>query len=138
MEAILATRPRAVHPAPLLRFGLIADAVASGATGLLTLVAGPALAPVFGLPAGLLQGVGLVCITWAAFIGWLARRETLPVWLIWTVLALNLVWVADSFLLLVSGWVVPTALGVGFAAAQALAVAGLTALQWMGLRRSQA
>jgi hypothetical protein len=68
----------------------------------------------------------------------MARRAELPAWSVWLVIGGNLVWTADSLLLLVSGWVAPTGLGMAFVAAQALAVAGFAALQWLGLRRSRA
>lgn len=137
MDATIATAASRISPAPLLRQALIADAVASGATGLLTLLGGTVLAPLLGLPAGLLQGVGLVCLGWAVLLAWLARREMLAGWVVWLVIALNLLWAADSFLLLASGWVAPTALGVAFVAAQAVAVAGLAGAQWLGLRQSR-
>jgi hypothetical protein len=138
MDATVATSPLALRPAPLLRLALLGDAVASGATGLLTLAGGAALAGPLGLPAGLLQGAGLVLLPYSALVGWLSRRAGLPGSAVWAVIAVNLAWAADSLLLLASGWVAPTGLGMAFVAAQALAVAGFAALQWLGLRRSRA
>ena len=50
----------------------------------------------------------------------------------------NAVWSADSLLLLVTGWVQPTAAGTAFVIAQAVAVAVYAELQFVGLRRSDA
>lgn len=138
MSITIAARGTAIQPSRLLRLAFLADAVASGALGLVMLAAGGALAAPLGLPAGLLQGAGAVCLGWAVLMAWLGRRETLPGWVVWSVIGLNLCWAADSLLLLASGWVLPTALGTGFVLAQALAVLGFSAAQWLGLRRSAA
>jgi hypothetical protein len=137
MDATISTRPAAIRPAPLLRLALAADAAGSGATGLLALAGGAALAGPLGLPAGLLQAAGAFCLTYAALVAWMARRAELPAWSVWLVIGGNLVWTADSLLLLVSGWVAPTGLGIAFVTAQALAVAGFAAAQWVGLARSR-
>jgi hypothetical protein len=138
MDAIVTTnRAATLRPAPLLRFALLADSAASGAVGLLVLLGGPALAGLLGLPAALLQGAGLLLLPYAAFVWWLSRRDAMPAWWAWTVIGVNLAWVADSGLLLLSGWVAPTGLGVAFVLAQAAAVLGFALLQWAGLRRSR-
>lgn len=138
MDAIVTTnRAATLRPAPLLRFALLADSAASGAVGLLVLLGGPALAGLLGLPVALLQGAGLLLLPYAAFVWWLSRREAMPAWWAWTVIGVNLAWVADSGLLLLSGWVAPTGLGVAFVLAQAAAVLGFALLQWAGLRRSR-
>jgi hypothetical protein len=45
-------------------------------------------------------------------------------------------WALDSVLLLVSGWIEPTVLGEMFVLGQALIVAVLAELEFLGLRRS--
>ncbi|WP_137179571.1 hypothetical protein [Roseomonas sp. AR75] len=137
MDATLAERPAALIPSPLLRFALRLDAAGSAALALPLLLAAPALAGSLGLPAGLLRGAGLVCLPYIAALVWMAGRPSLPAWAVWTVIALNAVWVVDSLLLLASGWVAPTGLGTAFVAAQALAVAAFAVLQWIGLGRSR-
>jgi hypothetical protein len=133
---ITTARAGAIQPSPLLRLAFMADAAGSGAVGLLMLAGGAALAPVLGLPVTLLQVAGAICLGWGALMAWTGRREALPGWSVWAVIGLNLVWVADSLLLLASGWVAPTGLGTAFVLAQAAAVLGFSALQWAGLRRS--
>jgi hypothetical protein len=120
------------HPMALRRL-LLADAVASGATGLL--VAAAPLSGLLGLPSGLLRGAGLILLPYAALVAWLALRRAEPLrWAVWSVVGVNAVWAADSVLLLLSGWVAPTALGLAFVLAQALVVAGFAVLQAMALQ----
>ncbi|PWS38863.1 hypothetical protein DFH01_06345 [Falsiroseomonas bella] len=138
MDATIAGRPRALTPAPLLRFALRLDAAASGVLALLMLLGAPLLADPLGLPEGLLRGAGLVCLPYAAVLAWMTGRPSLPAWAVWSVIGLNAVWTADSLLLLASGWVAPTALGTAFVLAQAAAVGGFALLQWRGLARSRA
>lgn len=53
-------------------------------------------------------------------------------------IAVNAVWVIDSLLLLVIGWVSPNLFGYAFVIAQALAIGLLAELQWFGLKHSRA
>jgi hypothetical protein len=55
---------------------------------------------------------------------------------VWAVILCNVVWTADSLLLLASGWVDPTRAGYAFVIAQALVVLMYAELQYVGLRRS--
>ncbi|MFC4859543.1 hypothetical protein ACS8MQ_00155 [Pseudomonas sp. MAHUQ-62] len=122
---------------PMLRRALQADALASGAMGLLlTLAAGP-LEELLGLPRALLLGAGIGLLPFALALGWLANRQTLRRGWIWAVLAINAVWVIDSLSLLALGWVEPTLLGKVFVIGQAVAVAVLAELEFFGLRRCQ-
>jgi hypothetical protein len=52
------------------------------------------------------------------------------------VIGLNLLWALDSVALLLSGRVAPTALGSVFTLGQALIVAAVAQLEFVGLRRS--
>ncbi|WP_330114728.1 hypothetical protein SA496_26715 [Pseudomonas sp. JS3066] len=122
---------------PMLRRALQADALASGAMGLLlTLAAGP-LEELLGLPRALLLGAGIGLLPFALALGWLANRQTLRRGWIWAVLAINAVWVIDSLSFLALGWVEPTLLGKVFVIGQAVAVAVLAELEFFGLRRCQ-
>jgi hypothetical protein len=122
---------------PLLRRALQADALASGAMGLLLALAAGPLEELLGLPRALLVGAGIGLLPFALALGWLANRESVRRGWIWAVLAINAVWVVDSVSLLASGWVEPTLLGKVFVIAQAVAVALLAELEFFGLRRSQ-
>ncbi|MGG5823356.1 hypothetical protein [Falsiroseomonas sp. HW251] len=135
MDTTIAT-PAAIRPSRLLRLALGADAIASGTLGALALAGGSSLAAPLGLPGALLQGAGAFCIAYAALVARMARRDALPAWLVWLVVGGNAVWAADSLLLLASGWVAPTGLGIAFVVAQAIAVAVFAAAQYAGLARS--
>ena len=121
-----------------LRRALIADAVASAATGLLMLVAAGRLEQWLALPADLLRAAGASLLPFAAIVAWLGLRETISRAGVWTVIALNALWVIDSVALLFTSWVQPALLGYAFVLAQAAAVAVLAELEYVGLRRATA
>jgi hypothetical protein len=54
------------------------------------------------------------------------------------VIVANALWAADSIVLLLSGWVAPTALGYGFVIAQAVVVAVFAEIQYSDLRKQAA
>lgn len=119
-----------------LRWVLLIDAAACVATGLLAMIGSGALDQFLGLPAELLRYAGLSLLPFAAFLVYLATRETLSYSMVWAVIILNALWTVDSLLLLITGWVDPTELGYGLVVAQALGVAMLAALEYVGLRKS--
>ena len=127
-----------IQSSPLLRQALVADATTSAAFGLMMLIGAGALSAVFGLPEMLLRLAGLVLLPYAAFIGWLGLREQIQKPIAWAVVLGNALWVVDSLLLLVSGWVSPTSAGYAFVIAQALVVLMYAEFQIVGLRRSGA
>jgi hypothetical protein len=121
-----------------LRRVLMIDAAISGATGLMLVFGASLLEGLLGLSAGLIFGAGLSLVPFAVLVAWLATREILPRAGVWAVVVCNVLWAADSILLLVSGYVTPTLLGYAFVTAQALVVAILAELEYVGLRRSPA
>ncbi|HYG87370.1 MAG TPA: hypothetical protein VD978_14015 [Azospirillum sp.] len=130
------TMNAATDASTLLRRVLHADGIVCAAMGaLLTLAAAP-LAGLLGLPAPLLRVVGISLLPLAAVLIYLATRAAIPRRGVWAVIAYDVLWVADSILLLVTGWVEPTALGYAFVIGQALVVAGFAELKYVGLRRA--
>jgi hypothetical protein len=127
-----------IHSSPLLRQALVADATTSAAFGLMMLIGAGPLSGILGLPEMLLRIAGVVLLPYAAFIGWLGLREEIQKPIAWAVVLGNALWVADSLLLLVSGWVAPTSAGYAFVIAQALVVLMYAEFQFIGLRRSRA
>jgi hypothetical protein len=121
-----------------LRTLLAVDAAMCLASGLALAVAAGPLAETFALPAALLRGAGLVLLPWAGLVGWCAARTVAPRWAVRTVVGVNLLWAADSVLLLASGWVVPNGLGLAFVLVQAVAGGGIAVLQALALRRIEA
>jgi hypothetical protein len=121
-----------------LRRALALDSARCAMIGLGLCVGGVPLADMFGLGERLLLGAGLLLLPLAAFIGWLASRPSPPAPLVWLVVAGNIAWSAESFLLISIEGTRITALGTAFVAVQALAVLGITALEYAGLRRMRA
>jgi hypothetical protein len=115
---------------------LVADGLISGATGL-ALIAGAGLAePVFNIPAPLLRTAGVALLPFAGMVLFFSRHVTRR--RVWTVVLLNVAWVVASVLVLLGGFIEPTSLGLAFVLFQALVVAGLAELQFLGLGRTVA
>jgi hypothetical protein len=120
---------------PFLRLTLLADAVATAATGLLmTLLAG-ALEDLLQVPAKLLFYSGCALLPYSAIVAYLSTREVLPRWAVFAVIVTNALWAADCVLLMFSGWIAPSALGYALILAQVLVVVAFAELQYVGLRR---
>lgn len=127
-----------VHASRLLRGALAIDGALTGLSALLMLVDAAPLSGALGLPTDLLRTVGLALLPWAALVGWLATRASVSRRAVWTVIGMNALWALDCGLLLVSGFVSPTGLGIAFVLVQAVGVAALADVQYLGLRRSLA
>jgi hypothetical protein len=122
------------RPNTLLRYALLADAVASGATGLLMATGAGPLSGLLSLPEPLLRWAGISLLPFAVLVGLCARAVPPSRSATLAIVFVNALWVIDSFALLASGWVSPNGLGVAFVAAQALAVGALAAAQAAALR----
>lgn len=124
-----------IHPSTFLSRALLADAIFSGISAAgLTLGAG-LLAPFLNLPEALLRETGLFLIAYAALVGWLGSRLSVPKALVLIVVAGNAAWTLASIALLFSGAVSPNLLGEIVVAAQAIATGVFAELQYIGLRR---
>ena len=121
-----------------LRYALLADAVASGATGLMMIAGAGLLEGLLGLPVALMREAGLVLVPYVAFVALVGTRETISRPAVQAIIALNVLWVAGSVGLLMSGCVAPTVLGYAFVIAQAIVVGVFAELQFIGLRRTDA
>src|SRR3712207_141385 len=91
------------------------------------------LTGLLGLPEPLLRYAGLILLPYAAIIASLGTRESLSRSAVWAVIIVNAIWVVDSVLLLLGGWVAPTALGYAFVIFQAVVVAAFADAQYLGL-----
>jgi hypothetical protein len=121
-----------------LRYALIADAVASGATGLMMIAGADLLTGLLGLPVPLMREAGLLLVPYVALAAFVGTREAIPFAAVKAIIALNVLWVLGSVGLLVGGFVAPTLLGYAFVIVQAVAVGVLAELQIIGLRRADA
>jgi len=121
---------------PFLRNIFAADAAVSGAAAILMVVGAPYLSPLLGLPSGLLFWAGIVLVPFVALLISILRRQSVPRLILIDIIGINALWVVASFGLLFSGLVTPNVLGIAFVAAQALTVALLAELQFVGMRRA--
>jgi hypothetical protein len=126
------------RPSAFLRNVLLADAATSAAAGLLMVLGAGFLDTLLGLPVPLLRYAGASLLPFAALLAFVATREYPGRAAVWAIIACNAAWVVGSFELLFSGWPTPTLLGTLFVTAQAVTVAVLAALEYVGLRQSVA
>jgi hypothetical protein len=121
----------------LLRFALTLDGVATGANGVLYLAGAPLLDGWLGLPTEMLVAVGAFLIVYAALVLRLATRPEMPRVAVVAVIAANALWAVDSLIALALDWFTPTTVGQVLIAVQAVLVAGLAALQYVGLKQAR-
>jgi len=119
---------------PFLRKALLADAIISGAAAALMIAGAGRLSPLLALPSQLLFWAGLALVPFVALVYATARRETAPRLIVMDIALINVLWVAASFAIMLTGLVSPNLLGVLFVTAQALAVALFAMLQFAGMR----
>ena len=119
----------------LLRYALLADAIASGATGVLLIAGAGLLDGLLGLPVALMREAGLLLVPYVVLVAYVGTREQISRPAVQTIIALNIVWAVCSVGLLLTDSVAPTALGTAFVIAQAAVVAVFAELQFIGLRR---
>jgi hypothetical protein len=125
-----------IQSSRFLRNALALDAAACVGTGLLLSLGAGSLSGLLGFPVEFLRGAGLVLLPCAALLAFFASRTRLPRLAVYAVIGVNILWVADSVLILVSGWFAPATLGIAFVLAQAVAVAVVTELEVIGLKKS--
>jgi hypothetical protein len=121
---------------PFLRNVLRVDAALSGLTALVLMADAGPLAAWTGLPAVLVQGIGVALVPWTALLAWLASRAVVPAAAIGSVIALNFVWALDCALAAFGVLGAPNGLGIAVLAVQAVGTVVLAELEWMGLRRA--
>jgi hypothetical protein len=119
----------------LLRLALGLDAVVTGTNGAAYLLGAALLDGPLGLTPGLLRGVGVFLLVYAAAVCFVATRRPIPGAAVEAVVAANLLWAAGSVVAAVVGIGSLTALGAGWLVLQAAVVAGFAAAQITGLRR---
>lgn len=120
----------------LLRYALWGNALFSGISGLVALLAGEQLGTLMGISATAvftILGIGL--IAFALTIAWFASRPTIDRRFAWIVIILDVVWVIDSLAILLVGWPPLTTTGKWLVAIIADIVAVFAIVQFIGLRR---
>lgn len=131
-------QPLPVRPRSLLRSALWFDAASVAGLALLLLLMVDALAPMLGLDAALMRAVGALLLPFAVFLALTAARARISRVAVGWIIALNALYVIDSFAILVLGWVQPTVLGTAFVIAQALVGGAVAVAEWIGLQREPA
>lgn len=120
----------------LLRNALRGNALFSGTSGLVALLAAPSLAAFTGIePPIIFVVLGIVLILYAVDLWWVASRQTINRRLAWAAIILDILWVAGSVALLLFGWLPLTVAGSWTIALLAEVVAIFAVLQFIGLRR---
>jgi hypothetical protein len=120
----------------LLHYALVADAVASGASALLLLLAAGYLSGLLGLPVELLRAAGVILVPFVALVAYLATRAEPSPGAVWAVILINIAWVLGSAFVLFGGVASPTMLGYAFVGVQAIAVLAFADFQFFGLRNA--
>ena len=119
----------------LLRFALRLDAAASAGLGVVILGLSRKLDEWLGTPTAFALGVGIFLLVWAAGLILLAAQREISVSGAWTVIVLNVGWIAASLAIAFSGAFDLTGWGVALSALQAVPVLLFIDLQYVGLRR---
>ncbi|MCP3477281.1 hypothetical protein NLM33_44795 [Bradyrhizobium sp. CCGUVB1N3] len=125
-----------IFASTFLRRALLADAIFSGVSAIGLAFGAGVFASLFNLPETLLRETGLFLIAYAALVGWLASRSSVPKALVILVVVGNAAWTAASIALLFSGAVSPNLAGELMVVAQAIATGVFAELQYVGLRKS--
>jgi hypothetical protein len=120
----------------LLRYTLRGDAIFSIATGAICLADAQPLATLLGIqPPLALQILGAVLALYGAFLFYTAAQAQLNRRIVIAAIALDVIWVIDSAILLVAGWLPLTSTGMWTIGLIAIAVAVVAELKFFGLRR---
>jgi hypothetical protein len=119
-----------------LRNVLRVDALSCIACGALQVAFPAAMARLLNLPEGLIAYTGEFLLVYAAIVAFVSTRNPLARGVIWGLVAGNIGWALACVLLLITGQVAPSMLGMAYVVMQAMTVAVLAELQYFGLRRS--
>jgi hypothetical protein len=117
----------------MLKFALKLDGVASFTMGVLALL----IRPEIGFPTGWMIGIGVFLVAYGLGVFSLGTRTNPDHRMVLLVIIGNIVWSMDSILTAELKWFPLTDIGVWLVLAQALAVIGFAALQFVGLRSAR-
>lgn len=134
-SALLSGLSRTAEPVTSLRRFLALDAVVTGANGLVYAALSGPVAELLGVGRGLVLGIGVFLLVYAAEVAWLASRREPSAFLTKMVIEANYAWAVLSVVALFV-WFDATAVGTFWIPAQALVVAGFAVLQQMALKET--
>ena len=132
-------RIAAAEPNTLVRLALRLDAVVTGANGVAYLALAGVLDGPLGIEASTLRPIGAFLIVFAVAVAVAAVSlpESPSAAAVRTIVVANLIWAADSLIVLIAGWLDPSTVGAVWIALQAIVVAGFAGLQAAALRNAQ-
>jgi hypothetical protein len=119
-----------------LRNVLVVDAASGAATCLLHLLAAGALSGLLGIPHGVIVMSGAILLLFVAAAAYVALCDPIPRPLVSALIAANWAWVVASAAVFYLDAGTMTQLGKAYVIVQAVAVAALAELEWLGLRRT--
>ena len=121
-----------------LQRAILGNAVFSGLSGLLMVLAASPISQFLGLSNPLiLTIVGIALLLYMPFLFWLANQTPVPSWMTWVVIELDVLWVIGSLILIFTSQVPLTTGGKWVIAITADIVAIFAIFQYIGLRRQQ-
>jgi len=129
-------RLAAAEPNALVRLALRLDAVVTGANGVAYLALAGVLDGPLGVEASTLQPIGAFLIVFAIAVAAVSLPERPSAAAVRAIVVANLIWAADSLIVLVAGWLDPSTAGAVWIALQAIVVAGFAGLQAAALRNA--
>jgi len=136
MTAHVTTQPTPFARSNMLRYLLRGDAIATAAIGAICLADAAPLAAFLGIqPPAALEILGAVLVVYGACMFFTAAQAQLNRRIAIAAIVLDMIWVLDSAILLVSGWVPLTSAGMWAIGLLAVAVAVVAELKFFGLRR---
>jgi hypothetical protein len=120
----------------LLRYTLRGDAIVSLIAGAICLADAQVLAPLLGVrPPLALEILGAALALYGAFLFYAAAQAQINRRIVVAAIVLDLLWVLDSAIVLVSGWLPLTSAGMWVIGLVAVAVLLIAELKFFGLRR---
>ena len=129
-------RLAAAEPNALVRMALRLDAVVTGANGVAYLTLAGVLDGPLGIEASTLRPIGGFLVVFAVAVAAASAPERPSATAVRAIVAANLIWAADSVIVLIAGWLDPSTAGAVWIALQAIVVAGFAGLQAAALRNS--
>ena len=132
------TSPNSTSGKSFLQRTLLGNAVFSGMSGLVMVVAAGAISQFLGLSNPLiLVSTGIALLVFMSMLVWLSNQSPVPTSFAWAVIALDILWVAGSLILIFSDLMPLTPSGKWAVAITGDIVALFALLQYLGLRRQQ-
>jgi len=136
MTAQVTTQASPLTRSNLLRYALRGDALVTLAIGAICLADAQPLATLLGIqPPLALEILGSVLALYGAFLFYTAAQAQLNRRIVIAAITLDVIWIIDSAILLVAGWLPLTSAGMWTVGLIAVAVAVIAELKFFGLRR---